>query len=817
MNKFKESFKEDAQRHLDLFFKHDRRLIFPDLNDPKLIFGHYPKVSIIIVAYTQTALELLCLQSIRQTMQTYPYEVIISNNGSSEENQRLMSSISNAVIVQNKGNEGFVRGVNIGVEKASGQYIFLLNDDAILTKGCVDHLLNRIDPWRVKNIGVVGGQIITLDGKVQDAGGILWRNGIAAEYGKGEDPAIGDVNFFREVNYVSGACFMTPRELFEDLGGFDEQFSPGYCEESDYCCRVREKGYRVVYEPTAKLLHYEYGSTEGKGVNALVKEHTEVLYQKHKELLKENHDPSAPVVYARATHRYSGRVLIINDIIPHSYLGEDSQKLLYFIKQLILNNFFVTLFPLYAGTDNWESAYEEIPDVVEIMLHENIGALSKLLPQRPRFYDYIVVKEPDKINLPSGVNMEHIIRKTNFFKGKYAIELGPDEPFDSYRLKQIYKPTLLWVDWHVPEYDTNAGDYAVYSYCSMFKELGFKIKYWSDDPNWPKQKSKYLKELLDDDWEILNLSGLPFDHLMADLGHTIDLAVVARPLAINYIKPIRNFTKAPIIYYCHDLHYLRERRMAEILNRQDLLKQADETLQTEVKITRDTDLFVTVSEHEKSIVDEKFPEKTSLWVWYSPAGDRRKRPEGKAKLLFLGGMQHTANVDGLEWFIKDIYPIIKERLNGNVQLDVIGSNPEKVKHLEDGETVFIRGFVEQYDLSEWFQSAHIFIAPIRFGAGFKGKIAMSISHGLPVVTTALGIEGMGIAHGNEVYIAGDAEDFADGVVRLVSKHRIWGLMSDNCRAFAIKHWSGDVVKDKLIEDIRRLDMGLLRRLTIKER
>src|SRR5207244_8292943 len=111
------------------------------------------------------------------------------------------------------------------------------------------------------DIGAVGGRQVFLDGTLQEAGSIVWRDGSCLGYGRGDDPFAPMYMFRRDVDYCSAAFLLTPRRVWEKLGGFDEAFQPAYYEDSDYCARLWERGLRVVYEPRAMILHYEFGSS----------------------------------------------------------------------------------------------------------------------------------------------------------------------------------------------------------------------------------------------------------------------------------------------------------------------------------------------------------------------------------------------------------------------------------------------------------------------------------------------------------------------------------------------------------------------------
>jgi GT2 family glycosyltransferase len=782
----KEQFLQKAEQQLDAFLLSNKKIVFP--------FFEKPEVSIIIVTYTQTALELLCFMALRRWSTDCSYEVVVSNNGTSEKNKELLGRLENVKVIHNEENKGFVTGVNIGADHASGDYLLLLNDDALVTYNCVQSMLKRIRNWKNNKIGVVGAQIRRLDNTIQDAGGILWSNGEAAEYSKGRNPDIGDVNFVREVDYVSGSCFMTPRELFLKLNKFDEIYSPGYCEESDYCLRVREEGYQVIYDPNAKVLHYEYGSSSPDTVNTLVVDHTKILMARHKDTLSQGYHKITPPVYARTNKRYRGRVLIVDDFVPRPAYGDS--KIIDFIKALDNNGFFVTFFPLYNGVDDWMSVYDWLPSTVEVMLYEQENVLERVLAERPRFYDYFISKSYDFKKI-----------KSEALQGKYVIQLGIKDDFDCPILAEIIKPTVLWVDWHIPEYDTNAGDYAVFSYCSRLQDLGFKIRYWSDDPRWQFQDIKYLQTLLGNKWEICNMAGFSFQETIADLGHTIDLIVLARPLAINYIKHIRDYSRAPIMYYCHDLHYLREQRTAKVNDDYALLLQSDKTKETEFTIIRNSDLLVTVSDYEKGIVLEELPDtKVSVWPWYCPPNpppDSNREFKFRNQIIFIGGMQHTPNQDAIRWFTSEVFPLVKKEVPDAV-LTVIGDKaPEDIISLHDDKNICVKGHVE--DLTVFLHYSSLLVAPIRFGAGFKGKIAMAMSHGLPVATTTIGAEGIGLTDGENVLIGDTREQFAKNVISILNDHNLQKELSLNSLKYSEEHWSVEAVNKHLRSDIDSLN------------
>lgn len=139
-----------------------------------------------------------------------------------------------------------------------------LNNDTQVTPGWLSSLVNLIesDP----TIGMVGSKLVYPDGRLQEAGGIIWSDGSGWNYGRLDDPEKPEYNYVKDVDYISGAAILLSNDLWKQIGGFDELFAPAYCEDSDLAFEVRKAGYRVVYQPLSKVIHFE-GVSNGTDVN----------------------------------------------------------------------------------------------------------------------------------------------------------------------------------------------------------------------------------------------------------------------------------------------------------------------------------------------------------------------------------------------------------------------------------------------------------------------------------------------------------------------------------------------------------------------
>ena len=161
-----------------------------------------------------------------------------------------------------------------------GQYVVLLNNDTEVTGDWLDALM-RVFETR-PDAGLVGSKLIYPDGSLQEAGGIVWQDGGAWNYGRGDDASRPAYNYVRETDYCSAASVMLPTELWKALGGFDLRYIPAYCEDSDLAFRVREAGYKVYVQPKSVVVHHE-GKSNGTDTAAGIK-HYQVL--NHRKLVE---------------------------------------------------------------------------------------------------------------------------------------------------------------------------------------------------------------------------------------------------------------------------------------------------------------------------------------------------------------------------------------------------------------------------------------------------------------------------------------------------------------------------------------------------
>jgi GT2 family glycosyltransferase len=183
-----------------------------------------------------------------------------------EQLEALTATVPGARSLVNEANLGFLATATRGAAEAAGVLLVLLNNETLVLPGWLQALLSTFREHPAA--GVVGGRLVYPDGRLQEAGGLVFRDGSAAKFGYGDaDPDGPMYTFLRETDYVSGALLATPRALFEASGGLDPVYGFGYYEDTDYCFRVREAGRLVLYQPAATIIHVE-GATAGTDPSA---------------------------------------------------------------------------------------------------------------------------------------------------------------------------------------------------------------------------------------------------------------------------------------------------------------------------------------------------------------------------------------------------------------------------------------------------------------------------------------------------------------------------------------------------------------------
>lgn len=453
LHALKKQHSTKAKEALSVFLEDTNSFDFPQHDSSDL--------TVIIVLYNKAELTYLCLKSLIQHNTELKYELVIVDNASSDSTNQLLDNVSGIKIINNEENVGFLLACNQALEFVNSPAVLFLNNDVELTDGCLDKAYETL--YSDSTIGVVGGKIILLDGKLQEAGSLVWADGSCCGYGRDNDPNSFEYQFQRNVDYVSGAFLMTKLELLEQTKGFDECYVPAYYEEVDYCFEVEKLGYRCVYDPRVSVRHYEFGSIDlSNQAHDLMVQNRDKFAQKHQlRLSKHLYPDSQNILLARSTVLESDNrrhILYIDDRVPHGYFGSGFPRSNSMLNNLIRFANAVTMIPLnFPYEETLASVYTDIDRCVEVAHGIGRENFKKFLGCRLGYYDILWISRPhnlefvlpilDELNLEMGANYKPKIvydAEAIFADRQKSLALvRPDEVSDSSVDKSLRDETLL--------------------------------------------------------------------------------------------------------------------------------------------------------------------------------------------------------------------------------------------------------------------------------------------------------------------------------------------------------------------------------------
>lgn len=632
-----------------------------DMFDP-LVFKSFkePKVSIIIPVFNQWQYTYSCLKAILENTKEVTYEIIIADDLSSDKTKEISTCIENIVHIRNEQNLGFLLNCNHAAQYAKGQYILFLNNDTNVQANWLKPLVELIESN--DGIGMVGSKLVYADGRLQEAGGIIWNDASGWNYGHLDDPEKPEYNYVKEVDYLSGASIMIRAPLWKEIGGFDESFAPAYYEDSDLAFEIRKHGYKVMYQPKSVVVHFE-GVSNG------------------------------------------------------------------------------------TDTTSGQKAYQVV--------------------NQKRFYE----------------KWKKILEREHFPNGETVFHA---------RDRSRMKKTVLFIDHYVPTYDKDAGSRTIFQYLKLVIGMEYNVKFIGD--NFYKHEP-YATELEQMGIEVLYgpYYATHWKDWIKQNGADLDVVFMNRPhISAKYIDWIKEKTSSNIIYNVCDLHFLRERRQYEITNDRCFLESSEKWKKIEYKIMEKADVVFTLSTYERDIINTHFKGNKAMICpvfIYDMFEEALIKPTEKRDLIFVGGFSHTPNVDGVTWFIKEIFPRIQAKIPP-IKFHIVGSNvPDEIKSLVY-EGIILHGFVSDTVLDELYKKCRICVIPLRFGAGVKGKTIEAMYQQVAIVSTSIGIEGL---EGVETCIQAknSAEEFANEVVELYQNEEQIMMQAKGNLKFVHRHFSKD--------------------------
>lgn len=645
-----------------------------------------PTVSVVLPLFGQEAVTLRCLESLVQEQLRRPdpaanLEILLLDDaspaGSIDQLVALVAELDSKHLrlLRQPDNLGYLRTCNSGAANATGELLCFLNNDTVVTTDWLTELIGSLEGF--PDAGLVGPMLLYPDGRLQEAGGIVWRDGSAWNYGRDGDPTDPSYGFCRDVDYVSGACLVMRTELFRRIGGFDSRYAPAYYEDTDLAMAVRDLGYRVLMQPLARVIHYE-GLSSGRDHDSGPKrfqERNARLFRSKWERRLQSHAENGTAVWHERNRGRVGRILVMEASLPTPDRDAGSLYILHLLTDLLALGWDVSFLP----TDNllWQPDYGTPLQRlgVEVLVHPWVPSVNQLLEERGDHYEAILIARPEVAD--------------------------------------------RWLE------------------------------------------------------------------------------------AIKTHAPL-----ARLLYYTHDLHHLRmERQLA--VQPEAISREAIERMRAcEKRILDIVDAVLYLSEEERRQAVERLSPRAAGFV-LPPRVRREALPSSfheRQGVLFLGGFGHPPNADAVLWYVQEVLPALRH-LAGDAAVPhfhVVGANPPAAIQALGGEGVTVHGYVA--DLGPLLSRLRVCVAPLRFGAGVKGKMLTAMAAGLPLVATGVAAEGLGLRHGLTALLAEDAEAFARDVLALHSSAELWERQVEAATAHLEAGWGADVVREHLADALRALGL-----------
>jgi GT2 family glycosyltransferase len=631
-----------------------------------------PKVSIIVPVFGKLEITLSCIRSIAVNPQKNTFELIIVDDSSPDATSKWINKIPGLKVVTNDVNVGFIQSCNNGASAASGEFLHFLNNDTLVTSNWLDELVWTFESF--SSVGLVGSKLLYPDGRLQEAGAIVWRDGTAWNYGRGQDPNRPEFNYARQVDYCSGASILVKKTTFKSLGGFDTYFSPAYYEDTDFAQKITKSGLRVMYQPGSVVYHIE-GSTSGK-------------------------------------------------------------------------------------------------------------------------------------DLAKGIK-QHQVTNGEKFANRWAEELsghGEPETEPNNEKDRFVKKRVLFLDHNLPTPDKDAGSGVAINTMILLREFGFQVtfaapKNWVYDEIYTQLLQKNGIETLHEPYQ------RSLDSHLADCGSRYDLVIGCRANILVESLPLLKIycPKAPVVFHTADLHFLRLEREAKVSKNWNTMKIAEEYKKLEPWLIDQTDVTIIHGDYEKPLLESMGadPNKLVVFPLMINVPDNRTSFESRNGIIFVGGFNHTPNVDAVEFMCHEVMPILSN-LNPEIVLTVVGSNV--TKEIEALETTNVKIVGHVHDLDGYLQTFKISVAPLRYGAGLKGKVAKAMANGTPVVASRVAIEGINLMPEKDFLLANSPEEIAKQISRLYNDEALWEMISQNSYHNSQKLWGFEPAVQSLKEVLSKVGL-----------
>ncbi|URM35163.1 glycosyltransferase [Flavobacterium anhuiense] len=372
-----------------------------------------------------------------------------------------------------------------------------------------------------------------------------------------------------------------------------------------------------------------------------------------------------------------------------------------------------------------------------------------------------------------------------------------------------YNKNIIIIDTKIPEYDKDSGSRRLTEIIKLFLKNNIGVFLLGDFKEY-RFTSDYVKYFRD-------LGAVVYEPVVDGTGKLItknefikevlpfaDSVWLHRPEIFAKYYPIikKNKPAARVFFDMVDFHYLRFKREFELTGDSGALKKAGKFLKLELENCKNADQIIVISDIEKEALKEFYSNDAKvISIGNIHQYFQNEKPvsfENRRDLLFIGGFDHKPNVDAVNYLAEEIMPLVWE-LNPEISISIIGSNPPESILKLNSKKFKIVGYVA--DVSSYFLNSRIFVAPLRYGAGIKGKIGQSLEFGLPLVTTNIGAEGFDFNENKDVLVANSSEEMVNNIILLYKNKEVWEKISADSKK-VIEPFSINLIEKKILSLIK---------------
>ncbi len=709
----------------------------------KKLINRKKEISVVIVNWNGVRLLDKCLKSLYKALAKIPgtHEVIFVDNNSTDGSAGFVKdNFPEVKIIKLNRNTGFSIANNKGVRKAKKDLVMLLNNDMMLSANVFEVILNHFDDPRVFS---VQPKVVLENGKLCE--GYSWsefKDEMLYFHNERQLENIKLVNHPAETLYPMGGCVVMDRREYWKLGGLDEMFSPFTWEDDDLGYRAAKRGYKNIYDPRVFAVHENSATMDG---GEFSKTYIRMMKEKNMYLFfwKNITHPFYFQEYVKSLPR---RVDIAKNC--HDYVSLAAYILAFFqIGEIMRRRI-------------RESIWENVSDKQMIVCTKN----EKLRVENKKSKPHILMVMPF---LPFPITHGVAVRTYNMVKN----------------LKKDFKVSMLTFK------DSPDAENIKEKLAGVFDEIYFAQRTAPVDHGllWAELPKKY-KYSISQDMETKLKSILSEDDI--DVVH-IEFGEMAQ-----YIQCVDNHPSVFVEIDIGPLFYGKSYMKAE--KGMEGFVEPLKAINNERLYVKNFDRVVTMTDNDTAVSRYLFPESKVITV--ESGVDLERFPysynnSAEKKLVYLGHYRHYPNEDAVVYFVNDIFPKIKQK-QPDVALHLVGSSPTRpINRLKDRDDVFVTGTVA--NVGDYLKEGMIFIAPIRLGAGIKGKLLEAMSLGLPVVATSVAAKGLGAIDGENMMIADTPDLFAQKVIELIENPKLREKISINARKLVETRFDWRVLAKKL--------------------